>query len=396
MKINELKHDPRNPRKHNKRNLDTIALSLQELGAARSIVIDENNQILAGNGVIQAAGQVGLENVQVVDADGQTIIAVRRKGLTDKQKKRMAVYDNQAGVLAEWDAEVMAALTEDDPEMVETIFSDQEWNEILKELGADKNIEDPGAEISKADELCEKWQVKSGQLWQLGDHRVICGDCTDHAVVERVMGGEKAGAVVTDSPYGINQAGIENDNPEGLRKLFDGCLSAMPIENAIIINFQSPRLFPVWLDALREAGQVFERMLWMYKPSDETFPWRGWLLTSEAILISSTGKGEWLRVDPFAHDCYSPTTIGKELDKSQGWHASVKPIAVIQDLISRVGGLVFDPFLGSGTTLIACERLGRRCRGIEISPGYVAVTIERWASATKLEPVLLGQEYLYV
>jgi len=137
--------------------------------------------------------------------------------------------------------------------------------------------------------------------------------------IELTLNFEKAGAVVTDSPYGINQAGIENDNPEGLRKLFDGCLSAMPIENAIIINFQSPRLFPVWLDALREAGQVFERMLWMYKPSDETFPWRGWLLTSEAILISSTGKGEWLRVDPFAHDCYSPTTIGKELDKSQGW-----------------------------------------------------------------------------
>ena len=207
-------------------------------------------------------------------------------------------------------------------------------------------------------------------------HRLICGDCTDKAVVERLMGGEKAGAVVTDSPYGINREGIKNDDPEGLRKLFDRCLASMPIENGVIINFQSPRLFPIWLDAVRDAGHKFERMLWMYKSNDETFPWRGWLQTSEAILVSSKGKGEWLRIDPFAHDCYSPTTLGNELPKEWGKvHASVKPLVVVKDLISRIGGNVYDPFLGSGTTMVAAERLGRRCFGIE--PKYVAVSLQR-------------------
>jgi DNA modification methylase len=82
--------------------------------------------------------------------------------------------------------------------------------------------------------------------------------------------------------------------------------------------------------------------------------------------------------------------LGQELGDTEGWHASVKPVAVIIDLVQRVGGLVYEPFLGSGTTLIACEKLGRRARCIEIEPGYVAVALERWATMTGLEPVLLS------
>jgi len=165
----------------------------------------------------------------------------------------------------------------------------------------------------------------------------------------------------------------------------------MPIKDAVVIAFQSPRLFPVWLDAVRAAGHKFERMLWMYKPNDETFPWRGWLLTSEAILVSSMGKGEWLEVSPYAHDCYSPTTLGSELPKEWGKaHASVKPLAVVSDLVARVGGVVYDPFLGSGTTAVACQQLGRKCRGVEISPAYVAVTLERLAGMG-LNPILTNQ-----
>lgn len=177
-------------------------------------------------------------------------------------------------------------------------------------------------------------------------------------------------------------------HPDGLRSLFDGALAVMPIQDAVVIAFQSPRLFPVWLDAVREAGHKFERMLWMYKPNDETFPWRGWLLTSEAILLSSVGKPEWLRVDPFAHDCYSPTTLGSELPKEWGKaHASVKPIVVVSDLMARIGGDVYDPFLGSGTTLIAAHQLGRKCYAVEILPAYAAVSIQRWVDLTGLEPV---------
>ena len=220
-------------------------------------------------------------------------------------------------------------------------------------------------------------------------HLLIVGDCTDAAVVARVMGGEKAGAVVTDPPYGINRDGIPNDDPEGLRALFDGCMAALPCTDAVVIAFQSPRLEWVWLDAARAAGHKPERLLWMYKPNDETFPWRGWLLTSEAIRVTSIGQGLWLDVHPYSHDCYSPTTLGQELKAGEGWHASVKPLAIVADLVARVGGDVYDPFSGSGTTLIACERLGRRCRAVEIAPGYVAVCLERWSVMTGRTPVLL-------
>ncbi len=107
--LGDLTQDPANRRKHTPRNIGTIVDSLHEVGAARSIVIDEDGVILAGNGVYDAAAEAGIERVQVVDADGETVIAVRRTGLTDTQKRRLALYDNRAAELAEWDADQLLA-----------------------------------------------------------------------------------------------------------------------------------------------------------------------------------------------------------------------------------------------------------------------------------------------
>jgi len=111
--IGDLQPDPRNARKHGPRNLSQVQNSLQRYGAARSIVIDEDNQIIAGHGVVEAAGAAGIERVQVVDADGETIIAVRRSGLTAKQKAELAIADNRASDLSEWDPDVLAGLAEE-------------------------------------------------------------------------------------------------------------------------------------------------------------------------------------------------------------------------------------------------------------------------------------------
>jgi hypothetical protein len=189
---------------------------------------------------------------------------------------------------------------------------------------------------------------------------------------------------VTDPPYGINREGIENDDPEGLAELFDGCLSAMPIDNAVIIAFQSPRLFPVWLDAVRAHGHKFERQLWMHKSNDVTNPWRYWMMNGEPIFISSIGNPEWGKTDA-VQDCYVITH--DTVDKIA--HKSVKPISVTEDLVKHTSGDVYEPFSGSGTTLIACERLHRKCRAVEISPAYVAVALQRWADLTGLTPELI-------
>jgi hypothetical protein len=131
--IKDLKPDPRNARKHNPRNIGMVEESLQEVGAARSIVIDESNTVLAGNGVLEAAGNAGITKLKVVDADGSTIIAVRRTGLTAKQKTRLALFDNRAAELAEWDTEALAQMMKDDPAVLNGQFSDDEMADLLDE-----------------------------------------------------------------------------------------------------------------------------------------------------------------------------------------------------------------------------------------------------------------------
>lgn len=140
--IRDLLEDPTNRRKHSPRNLGMVADSLQHVGAARSIVIDERNEILAGNGVVEAAGQVGITNLKVVDADGQTIVAVRRRGLTDEQKRQLAMYDNRSAELAEWDVDQLRLDVEAGLDMT-PFFTTAELDAVLgtDEEDAAKDIE---------------------------------------------------------------------------------------------------------------------------------------------------------------------------------------------------------------------------------------------------------------
>ena len=126
----DLTPDPRNARKHNPRNVGMLEKSLNEVGAARSIVIDENGVVLAGNATIEAAGRAGLERVQVVDADGETIVVVRRTGLTQTQKTRLALYDNRTAELADWDAGVIADLMANERAMLDGLFENNELPKV--------------------------------------------------------------------------------------------------------------------------------------------------------------------------------------------------------------------------------------------------------------------------
>ena len=128
--IGDLTPDARNARRHNARNIGLLVDSLQEVGAARSIVIDEDGRILAGNGTVEAAAEAGITRVQVVDADGETIVAVRRRGLTEEQKRRLALLDNRTAELAEWDAPVLEALR-DEGLKLDDLFSDDELAGLL-------------------------------------------------------------------------------------------------------------------------------------------------------------------------------------------------------------------------------------------------------------------------
>ena len=160
--VTHLKHlvpDPQNARKHNPRNIGTIVDSLHEVGAARSIVIDENNVVLAGNGVVEAAGEAGIESVRVVEANGNEIIAVRRRGLTDSQKKRLALFDNRAAELAEWNPEELVRLEKECPEALEGMFQDGELAELLQQRPAENKPIDEGA-MAETEHECPKCGFK--------------------------------------------------------------------------------------------------------------------------------------------------------------------------------------------------------------------------------------------
>lgn len=214
------------------------------------------------------------------------------------------------------------------------------------------------------------------------EHKLMCGDSTSAEDVVALMAGERASCVLTDPPYGQNQSGVPGDEPENLKPLLSGALANLPLGgDAVVVAFASPRTFPQWLDLSREVGLKFERMLWLYKTAQMAYPWRGWLLTSEAILVSSKGSPSWVDAKPYAHDCYQVACVRGELDDDLGWHGSVKPLAIVEDIMSRLPrGIVYEPFAGSGTTIIAAARQGRTAYALELSPAYVDVCRRRWGS----------------
>jgi DNA modification methylase len=403
--IDTLAPHPRNYNQHPPAQIARIAKSLVQFGQVRPIVV-HGDTIIAGHGVYMAAAALADPVVNEAMLRGyvfddtthtyeqwcehrhDTFQSLRVTQLpddwTEEQALAYLVADNETRRGAEPNDAELAALLDElqqaDFDIAAMGFDDAEYSALLEELTPDLPEPGSGGDEFEPDESAP-CRVQSGDVWLIGGvHRLICGDCTDPATVERLMQGERADAVVTDSPYGINREGIANDNPEGLRGLFDGMLAVLPVDNSVVINFQSPRLLHVWFDAVKNASHNIERVLWMYKPNDETFPWRGWLLKSEAIAVSSVGKGQWQDIHPYAHDVYSPTTLGKELPDGVANHASVKPMAVISDLIQRVcpdNRQLYDPFLGSGTTIIAAHRTGRRCYGCEISPEYCEIILQR-------------------
>ena len=389
----DLTPDPRNARKHNPRNVGMLEKSLNEVGAARSIVIDENGVVLAGNATIEAAGRAGIERVQVVDADGETIVAVRRTGLTQTQKTRLALYDNRTAELADWDADLIADLMANERAMLDGLFDNNELLELIE------NIEQTGSadaepQIDRAAELNEKWQVKPQDLWRIGNHRLLCGDCTVREDVQRVMGGERAHFIITSPPYGV---GMEYEGKP---------------DEAVTIDLIK-RCFGNICDFVEHARFAFvnfgERYIWakpMAQIYHETFKNLGWRWYDQRFWKrANVGMAIWNTTQPRAmsqveylftfqngNKIYPVHNL--DISKEQLWndvgssleknHPAVMALGVADKAITiytEIGECVIEPFAGSGTTLVASENLQRKCFGIEISPNYCAVILERMQTA---------------
>jgi len=275
---------------------------------------------------------------------------------------------------------------------------------------------DAEPQIDKAEELRQKWNVQSGQMWQLGEHRIICGDCTDRAVVERVMGGEKGQICFTSPPYNLGeniaisnrfqalkdsgsayQGGEDDLNDSAYLELLTKFTeNALQFNQYAFVNIQSLAGNKVSLiDYVYYFRNRFADVAIWHKTNQQPAMAEKVMNSSfEYIYIFSSDDNPTraIKTGNFRgtfSNVYTSTINNNEFSDV---HGAAFPLDFSTHYISSFtsgGGIVYEPFCGTGTTLITCENLSRKCRAVEISPAYVAVTIQRWVDVTGKEPILL-------
>jgi len=408
--ISQLKFDKRNPRKRTQRNLKIITDSLQEVGAARSIVIDEDDSILAGNGVVKAAALAGIEKVIEIEADGDTIIAVRRRGLTEEQRQKLKYYDNRSAMLADWDIEVILADMESGLDLSQ-LWQGDELAAMLEEAGTELlkgtgNGKDTAPQTDKAKELQDLWGTEVGQVWQLGEHRLAVGDCTDKAVVEAVMRGEVASLMVTDPPYNMGSetslfaqdapthyrstntlAKADWDKDFDLSQFLKNSLAVLSTDATVYV-FTSHFLIQAIWDWMKEWTKFYSYCVWCKPNPSPSLAKRHWTWATELVAYGVRGRHTFNYPDGTHALNWWDITMPRHTTE----HPTEKPLSVVCKPIgisSKPGDIVADLFLGSGTTLVACQNLSRKCRAIEVDPGYAAISIQRWVDLTSQQPTRL-------
>jgi site-specific DNA-methyltransferase (adenine-specific) len=386
--IKDLKSDHKNARKRTDRSAKLIAESLQRYGAARSIVIDEDNRILAGNGTIEGARAAGIKNVRVIETDGTEIIAVKRTGLTEDEKIGLALADNRTSDLSDWDKDMLQQLSEEHD--IAPWFDADDLAEILGEAE-----QLPAEGLTDADDVPEAPAepiTKPGDLWILGDHRLLCGDSTDTVALERLMAGANADLWLTDPPYNVNYEGktadslkIKNDSMKDAE--FRQFLKDVYI--AANCCLRPGAVFYIWhadsegynfRGAAFDAGwKVRQCLIWLKScmvMGRQDYQWK-----HEPCLYGWTeGAAHFWNSDR------KQTTILEFAKPSRnGEHPTMKPVDLFQYQMAnstKPGDIVLDSFGGSGTTMIAAERINRKARLMELDPAYCDVIVQRWQAFT--------------
>lgn len=386
--INDLQNDPKNARKRTDRSAKLIKQSLEQYGAARSIVIDENNRILAGNGTIAGAKAAGIKNLKIIEADGDEIIAVKRSNLTENQKVGLAIADNRTGDLSEWDIDMLEQLSKEHD--LNDFFDKKELDDILskKEVLPTEGLTDP----DDVPEVPEEPITKEGDLYILGNHRLLCGDSTNIQHVEKLMDNKKADMVFTDPPYGMfldtDWSNLKNTYVFGkveskkYKKVIGDNQDFQPdLINTIFANFNYCKEIFLW------GADYYSELL----PNKNNGSWVVWdkRLNDSADKIfgscfelcwsKNKHKREIARVK-----WAGPFGTEKEHDKKRV-HPTQKPTLLVEyffDKWCKDLKNVVDLYGGSGSTLIAAERTNRHAYLMELDPKYCDVIVKRWEDFT--------------
>lgn len=383
--IADLRPNPSNPR-HNDEAVDAVARSIQQFGFNNPIITDADLNIAAGHTRLKAAKLLGLATVPVI----------RVPGLTGSKFTGFTIADNATAEISSWDEELLSKLVAElnlDPEfdLAALGFDDKELTDLL-DVSAEE--EDDGAD--DAPPLPDEPTSRPGDLYTLGDHRILCGDATVRQDFERLMAGARIDCLITDPPYGVSYMS-RGDKREQWGAIANDDLSPDALEDFLLRVFRNV----AGVSRSGASAYVFHALglAGIRIAFERAFINAGYSLSATLIWSkqsASMGHGD------YRHQC-EPILYGwigdghrRVTDRTQTtiWridrepavvHPTQKPVALISRAVRNStirGENILDPFMGSGTTLIACEQLGRRCYGMELEPKYVDVIVQRWEHYT--------------
>ena len=417
LPLKALKPYEKNTRKHQKKDVDNIAKSIEKYGMCDAIGIwGEQNIIVEGHGRMMACKQLGMTEVPCVRLDH----------LTDEQRREYAIAHNATAELSEWDLDVLP------DELAELDLSDFDFD-----FGIDTDEEGENAEVVEVDvpDLNEDEEptAKFGQIYQLGKHRLMCGDSTRSDMFEQLVGGAEIDCVCTDPPYNMAYEGagrtpkerrkknkIANDNlpKEEFEKFLLSvykCLQERMKDGASFYVFYKELGEGVFIRLLEEAGLAFKQeLIWvknqlvlggakyqnMYEPclfgckGKSVKSWYGGRKNRSVIEhIDLMDEEELRNALRDLLDSLDPDIVREKKVLVNDLHPTMKPIKLLAKLLrnsTKQGDCVLDAFGGSGSTLMACEQIGRSCYMMEFEPKYVDVIIKRWEDFTGEKAVLLN------
>lgn len=405
--IKVLRAYENNPRQ-NDGAVAAVAESIEQFGFRVPLVIDKNNVIICGHTRKKAAERLGLASVPCVIADD----------LTPEQIKAYRLADNKTAELAEWDMEALEKeleeLTAFDVDMTAFGFDESFFEETLT---VDEDNFDIEAEI---EEIAEP-TTKQGEIWKLGRHRLICGDSTNDTTIQRLMGNERADLFLTDPPYNVAYESadgktIQNDNMEKedflqfLTRAFQNAYSVMK-DGAAFYIWHASREHVNFETALNNAGlEVRQQLIWNKNAliiGRQDYQWKhepcfyGWkdgaphyftnsrcetTIIEDSPNLNKMSKAELKNyIKELKNNTLPTTVINEDKPLRNSDHPTMKPIKLMGYQVgnsSKQGELVLDIFGGSGSTLIACEQLKRKCYTCELDAKYCDVIIKRWEALT--------------
>jgi DNA modification methylase len=398
----DLVSHPQNWRRHGSGQRAALKGLLKELGIVDAVIVrklpDGRFQLIDGH-----------LRAEIIKDDWVPALVI---DATEAEAEKILLTLDPLGAMAQADAErareLLASVSTDDAGVAELLAHIVEEHDLDHGL----DLQDPEPQLDRAAELQEKWRTEIGQLWSIGPHRLICGDSRNKLLVERLVGNGKVRMVWTDAPYGVNLAAkneflnrsdrggrvqkpIANDDlpPDEIKTLFASALKSIsPFAvpgAACYATVPSGALLPCFIAGFQASGFSFKHLL-VWVKQQFVIGMCDYHYRHEAILYG------WLENGPHYFVKRRDRDSVFEFDKPHAseLHSTTKPVDLVAAMIansSRRGEIVYDPFLGSGTTLAAAHQLGRRGFGVEIDPGYAAVTLERM-SRFGLQPQLKEAE----